>query len=62
MLAAGRCRVVMPAVVALGEDGNRIDVPEFQCALELRGIEGRADARDLLGGVEIKMNVTIAHV
>ena len=54
-------RVVRPAVVALGEDGDRVDVRPLQRRDEIVGIERRADRRDVLGGVEVEVDLAIAE-
>ena len=54
-------RVIGDAVVALGEDGDRIDIGIGEGLGEGFGVEARADAGNALGGVEIEVDLTVAH-
>ena len=61
MLLADLGRMIRPAVMALGEDGDGIDVRLGEGSAELVRIEARADARNPLGGVEVEMDLTVTH-
>ena len=50
--------VVGPAVVALGKDGDGVDMPLFESGLELLFGKTGADPGDGAGGVEIQVNLT----
>ena len=47
--------------MALREDGDRVDVGLGEGAGEILRVEARADARNPLGGVEIEMDLAVAH-
>jgi hypothetical protein len=51
--------MVGPAVVALGEQGDGVDVTRLQGRLEVFAREAGADALDALGGVEIEVDLTV---
>ena len=61
VLATDRGWMVAPTVVALAEDRDRVHMPQSQHVLELGGGKSRADARNLLAGVEIQMDLAKAH-
>jgi len=50
--------VVIPAMVADAEAGNRIHVAAFQGILELPLVECRADCRDVGRGMKVQMDLT----
>ena len=54
-------RMVGPAVVALGEERDRVDVPQAQRVLELILVELRPDAVDVGRRVEVEMDLAEAH-
>ena len=58
----GRGGMIGPAVMALGEDGDGIDVAQLQRLLKLRLVESAADLGNQPGGVEIQMHLTKSHV
>jgi hypothetical protein len=51
--------MVGPAVVALGEQGDGVDVTGLQGRLEVFAGEAGADALDALGGVEVEVDLTV---
>ena len=61
MRRAGLGRIVRPAVMALGEDGDRVDMRLLERRHEVVGIERRADAGDMLGGVEVEVDLAVAQ-
>ncbi len=54
-------RVVGPAMVALGKDGDRVDGGILERRHEHLRIERSADARDVFRGMEIEMDLTEAQ-
>ena len=62
MLLADLGRMVRPAVMALREDGDRIDIGLGKClGRSFFGVEARADAGNPLGGVEVEMDLPVTH-
>ena len=61
MLLADLGRMIRPAVMALREDGDGIDVGLGKCPAEAFRIEARADAGNPFGGVEVEMDLTVTH-
>src|SRR5262249_20159631 len=57
VLRADAGRVVRQPVVALGEDRDRVHVPELERLLELPAAETGADVGDVFGGVEVEVNL-----
>ena len=53
--------MVCPAVVALRENGNRVDMTGFESSLELRLVELVPDGRNRLGGVEVEVNLAVSQ-
>jgi hypothetical protein len=47
--------------MALGKDRDRVYMSQPEGGLEAGRIEGRADAGDLLGGVEIEVDLAVSH-
>ncbi len=58
MALIGLGGVIGPAVMALGEDGNGVDVPAPELLLKLCGREVRAHMRNGFGRVEVQMHLT----
>ena len=54
-------RVVGQAVMALGKDGDRVDVGLLEGTGEVARVEAGADALDQAGGVEVEMDLAKAH-
>ncbi len=61
MRRAGFGRVIGPAVVALGKNGNAIDMRLLQRRDEICRVKILADIRDMLGRMKIQMNLAITH-
>ena len=56
---ADLCRIVRPAVMALGEHGDRVDVRALQRRNKYVRIERRANPRNMLRGVKVEMYLAI---
>ncbi len=54
-------RIIGPAMVALGEDGDRVHMRRLEGAHEILCIEVRADGRDMLGGMKVEMDLAITQ-
>ena len=61
VLLADLGRVVRPAVMAFGEDGDRIDVGVCERPGEVAGVEAGADPGNAFGGMEVQVDLAIAH-
>jgi hypothetical protein len=52
------CRIVAPAVMALGKDVDQVDSPYLESFLKLLLVELRSDPRDMFGRVKIQVNLS----